>query len=114
MTSLWAWVVARRLVLAGAWIGIALALLHLFLDSTRPTSVDLHPLLGLAACGALVMAAAAFAWPRWLRIHALAGAALVPVAAALLFVGAAHQTGVVLGLLGVFVAIVATWRSPPR
>ncbi len=105
---------ARRLVLAGAWLGIALALLHLFLDSTRPRSVDLHPLLGMATLGALVMAAAALAWPRWLRVQALAGAALVPVAAALLLVGAAHQTGVVLGLLGAFVAIVATWRSPVR
>lgn len=106
-------IVVRRLLLGGVWLGISLAFLRLFLGSTRPHSVDLHPLLAVAALGSLVAAVAAGTWPRTARIHGLAGLTVMAAAAVLLLAGTAHETGLVLGGLGALAALVALW-PPPR
>ncbi len=106
-------IMVRRLLLGVVWLGIALAFLRLFLGSTRPHAVDLHPLLAAASLGALVLALAVGAWPRTARPYGFAGLLIVAAAAVLLLAGTAHETGLVLGVLGALAALVAL-RQPPR
>lgn len=95
-----------RAVLAAAWLGAALALVHLAQGSARPHRVDLHATLWAAALAAAVMAAAVWfgRGQRVIAVSAVGGVIVVLAALALVAAHIAHETGLVLVALGAFLA----------
>jgi hypothetical protein len=99
----------RRLVVVIAWLAAALAFAHLSLDSTRPRSVDLHGWMAVAAAAAVVLAGAGWFVRRdgMRAVSAVAAVLTSGLALVLVVARAAHETGIALLIVSLFIAVVS-------
>lgn len=106
----------RRLAVRAAWFAVALAFAHVALDSVRAGSVDIRGLLVMAAVVAVALVAATSLWsgPRLRLVSGAAGLLTMLAAIGLIFVRAAHETGLALIVGGAAIAFASIEPFEPE